>query len=374
MSLAEIFQLNNYWWLLIWLFAAGAFFFFVEHERTETVLGKQEVRWQIWAAVLLVLPLAVWAGFRGYIGDTYAYKAAFEAMPAAVSEWGSYLADLEKDKGFSVLSLIIKLIFRNRWHIYFLVLAVIQMSCLAFVLRKFSCNFWMSIFLFVASTDYMSWMYNGIRQFTAVTVIFAATAFIVKKKFVPAVLLILLAATFHQSALLMLPVIFIIQGRAMNKTTVICVLLAVAALIFADQFTDLLDTLMSDTQYENVVSDWESWDDDGMNPIRVLVYSVPTILAVVGFRTIRQENDPVINLCVNAGMITTALGIIAMGTSGIFMGRLPIYTSLYSNCILLPWEIENLFEERTVNIVKAAAVVCYCAFFYYQMHFTWGAL
>ena len=374
MSLTSLFQLNNYWWLLIWLFAVGVFFYFVKHEQTELVLGKEKRRWQPWAAVLAALPFVLWAGCRGNIGDTYVYREAFKSMPSHVSEWGTYLSDITKDKGFSVFGLMIKSVVGNHPVIYFLVLALIQMICLVAVFRKFSSNYWFSLFIFIASTDYISWMYNGIRQFLAVTVIFAATALIVNKKFIPAVLVILFASTFHQSALLMLPVIFIIQGKAFNKMTLICIALAVLALLFADQFTDILETLMEDTQYSSAVSDWESWDDDGMNPIRVLVYAVPTILAILGIRIIREEDDPVINMCVNAGIITTALSIIAMGTSGIFMGRLPIYTSLYSSCILLPWELDHIFTERSEKIVKVLAVVLYCAFFYYQMHFSWGAL
>ena len=374
MTLTSLFRLTNYWFLLIWLFAAGAFFFFVEHKRTEPVLGKPERRWQPWAAAVLALPYVLWAGYRGNFADTYAYKTAFQAMPAQISAWGSYLADITKDKGFSVFGLIVKLLVGNRPVIYFLLLALIQMACLAAVLRKFSCDYWFSLFIFIASTDYISWMFNGIRQFLAVTLIFAATTLIVHKKFLPAILVILFASAFHQSALLMLPVIFIIQGKAFNKMALICIVLAILALVFADQFTDLLEILMEDTQYSTAVSEWESSNDDGMNPVRVLVYAVPTILAILGIRIIRAEDDPMINLCVNAGVITTALGIIAVGTSGIFMGRLPIYTSLYSSCILLPWEINHLFTEQSARIVKVLAVVLYCAFFYYQMHFTWGVM
>ena len=375
--LTSLFRLSNYWWELIWLFAVGAFLFFVKHERTEIepVSGQQVRRWEPWAAVLLVLPLVLWAGFRGTnVGDTAAYRTSFLAMPTSVSGWAEYLQTSTKDQGFSVLSMLIKLFIGDSPTIYFLIIAALQMLFLAYTLRKYACNYWLAIFFFVASTDYMSWMQNGIRQFLAVTVIFAATTFVLRRQFVPAVLMILLASTFHQSALLMLPVIFIIQGKAFNKTTLLCIAIAILILIFADQFTDVLDTLMSDTQYSNVVSDWTSWNDDGMNPIRVLVYAVPTILALIGYRQIREADNPVINLCVNAGVITAALGIVAMGTSGVFMGRLPIYVSLYSNCILLPWELENLFTKQSVRIMKVLAVGFYIAFFYYQMHVSWGAI
>ena len=97
---------------------------------------------------------------------------------------------------------------------------------------------------------------------------------------------------------------------------------------FADQFTSILDQLLSDTSYTNMVSDWQSWNDDGTNPIRVLVYSIPTILSLVGLKYIKEENDPIINLATNAGLVSTSLYIVSIGTSGIFMGRLPIYVSM----------------------------------------------
>ena len=82
----------------------------------------------------------------------------------------------------------------------------------------------------------------------------------------------------------------------------------------------------------------------------------------------------IFNFAVNASMISTGLSIIAVGTSGIFIGRLPIYTSMYAMSILLPWEIENIFTVQSARLIKIAAVICFAAFFYYQMHYTWGML
>ena len=95
---------------------------------------------------------------------------------------------------------------------------------LLFVYRKYSPEYLVSIFLFIASADYISWMFNGIRQFTAVTLIFAATTLILKKKYLPVLLIVLLASTVHQSALLMIPFILIAYGKAWNKKTLLFVL------------------------------------------------------------------------------------------------------------------------------------------------------
>ena len=79
------------------------------------------------------------------------------------------------------------------------------------------------------------------------------------------------------------------------------------------------------------------------------------------------EDDQLINLCTNFSLVTAGLYLVSMFTSGIFLGRLPIYTSLYSY-ILLPWEIENLFIRESKRLMYVAMIVGYLGFYYYQMH------
>ena len=170
----------------------------------------------------------------------------------------------------------------------------------------------------------------------------------------------------------MLPVIFIVQGKAWNKKTVLCIIAAIAVIFFVDQFTNVLDSLLSNTQYSNMVSDWQEWEDDGTNPLRVLVYSIPMILSIIGYRQIKQENDLVINVMVNFSILTAAIALISMVTSGVFIGRLITYGSVYSQGILLPWELKCLFTRGSSRLVCMLAVVMYVIFFYYQMHMVWG--
>ena len=70
-------------------------------------------------------------------------------------------------------------------------------------------------------------------------------------------------------------------------------------------------------------------------------------------------------------IVSTALYLVSVGTSGIFIGRLPIYASLYGY-ILLPYLIDNMFSKETANMIKMAMVVAYLGFYYYQMHLAWA--
>ena len=288
-------------------------------------------------------------------------------MPVSLGSMASYMATVKKDKGFYFVSAVIKCIVGNHVNIYFIVLAAIQAGVLIYVYRKYSSRYLVSFFLFIASTDYISWMFNGIRQFLAVTITFIGIKFILDKKYAKAIILILIASLMHQSALLVIPFIFIAQGKAWNKKTLLFMVAVIVIVAGIGQFTNVLDSMLAETQYKNVVSDWQSWNDNGTNALRVLVYAVPSVLSLIGLRFIRNEDDKVINLCTNMSIVSVGFYIVSMFTSGIFIGRLPIYFSLYSY-ILLPWEIDHMFTKRSARLIYVVMVVGYLGFYLYSVN------
>lgn len=365
--------LTNYWLLLGWIFIAGIGLSLLFPQENVIVCGKKERRWNIVPALILVIPYILWAGFRTNFGDSLAYKKMFNDVPSSLMQIGEYFTHNSKDQGFSVLMVFLKSIFGNSTLVFFMIIAIFQMLCLALTYRKYSCNYWISIFLFIASTDYLSWMHNGIRQFVAATAIFACFGMMVRKKYIPLICIILLMATIHGSALMMIPIVFLIQGKAWNKKTLLFILVVMVAILFIDRLTPILNVVLVDTQYNDLVTN-DLWStDDGTNILRVLVYSMPAILSLIGRKYVREANDPVINLSVNCSIITAAIYALSAVSSGIYIGRLPIYTSLMSY-IAMPWLIENIFTKDSAKIVKLFLICGYLAFFYFQMHFTWALL
>lgn len=335
------------------------------------VLGKNEPRVGWGWVLLLAIPLIIIAAQRGYFADTSAYIMSFRNMPESVSEISAYMQTVQKDELFSFVSLIIKVFITKNYEVYLGILAAFQMFVLAKIYRKYSTDFFLSMFLFVASTDYISWMFNGLRQFTAVCIILLGFYFILNKKYLFAIIIILFASFFHGSALLVIPFVFIVQGKAWNKKTLLFLFGVIIAVAFVDQFTDILDTALTDTQYKNVVSDWTLGQDDGTNFLRVLVYSVPALLSLYGKKKIDNANDPLINICTNMSITSAGIYVVSMFTSGIYIGRLPIYFSLYSY-ILLPWEISRIFSKNLSNLITFFLYLCYIGFFCYSVFITWG--
>lgn len=354
---------SQYILILIWIGLMAIMSKLIYMKQFEFVCGEKVERYRWLFAILIFVPIIWMAGNRGWFADTGVYITNYQEMPSNLLELPNYVANVSKDKGFSTLSVILKTILGSEYKPYLMVLAAFQGISLVCFFRKYSSDYILSVFLFIASTDYLSWMFNGLRQFMAVTIILFATPLMLKKKYFSVICVILLASTMHQSALLMIPFVIIAQGEAWNKKTLLFIAATLLAVVFVDQFTTLLDDALVDTQYMNVVSDYTSWNDDGTNPLRVAVYSVPALLALLGKKRIRAEHNLVINFCANMAIISMGLYFVSMVTSGIFIGRLPIYCSLFGY-ILLPWEINNLFTKASKIIVYIGGVAAYIVFYY----------
>ena len=341
--------------------------------RKEIVLGKEETRFHPWFALLVIAPVIIWAGFRsgaGYV-DTNAYIRMYEKIPTGIGDLFHYITVVQtKDPGFSIYLAIIKKLFGSSYTPFLFISALIQGLAVTFFFRKYSSQFMISMFIFIASTEYFSWMFNGLRQFLAVAIALIAFRFLFEKKYIPYVLLILLASTIHLTAIILLPVAFIVNSRPWSIRVFIVLGIAVFALIATNQFTDFLNSSLQDTQYSDSVEYWQQEHFGGTNPIRVLVQIVPTVIAVVARRKLAENSNRLIDISINMSVVSAAIWLVSMVTSGIHIGRLPIYVSLFNN-ILLPYEIQILFNEKDQRIVKIAMVVLYLAFSYYQFHFAW---
>ena len=338
------------------------------------VFNKIEYRHYFLALIIAVIPLIYYTTNRSLgFGDTSSYIFMFNLMPTDSAQIADYMTTVSKDEFFYLTSALFKSFISDKYTTYFAFFAIFHIMCILFVYRKYSESAFLSLFLFLVSTDYISWMYNGIRQFTAVCLTFICFGLILKKKFIPAIIIITFASFFHGSALIVIPFIFIAQGKAWNKNTLLFIFGIIIALTFLEEFTSILDTVLADTQYTNVVSDWQGSNDDGTNIIRVFIYSIPAILSLYGRKKIKKINNPIINLCTNMSIASSGFYIISMFTSGIYIGRLPIYFSLYSY-ILLPWEIKNLFTKDVAKTIYAIMIIAYIGYYFYSLRFGFGLI
>lgn len=323
-------------------------------------LEKQE-RTRPFFAWLVFLPVFVFVVYGVARYDMIGYLSIFRYSVPNIGQAGSYIA-YEDEKGFAIFNVLVKLIFGNNSTAYRFSIALLQTIPLVLILRKYSEDYLLAIYVFLAMRMHQAWMMNGIRQFIAVTMIFGATPWIVEKKYVRAFLVVLLAMTFHRSALIMLPVVYVVTKRAWGWQTLVFIMgISIATIVFANS-SDSFDAVAETAGYS--LDAVRAEGDDGMNPLRVLVHAVPTVLAFFARKELEEEGDPVINVCVNMSILTVGISLVAVVTSGILTGRMPIYTNLY-NLILLPRVIRANFHGRNRTIATIAAIGLYYIYYLY---------
>ncbi len=353
-------------WVLIYLAVIGVVFSnnksrVIESHESSLVEKYPEFKVSVLFAILSFLPIIIIAANRDEMfADTSAYIAMYKSWPSSVD---LYIKDVDWDSrfpGFMLFSVFCKQLGLD-YRFWLGLIATISGVFLALGYRKYTSDIVTCAFLFFASTDYMSWMMNGIRQFLVAAILFFSFSLIQKKKYILFIALVLVLFTIHRSAILVIPLYFAALGKPFNKKTLIVLLLCLLAVVFSTQFLDIMDDALQTTSYNNLVSEF---NDDGTNFFRVLVYSIPAILAVIFKKRFDETTPEIINISVNMSLISMGLYVISMFTSGIFLGRLPIYFSLFGY-ILLIWEINNLFEESMRKIIRIIMIVLYMVFYCY---------
>ena len=337
---------------------------YLAREKGSNLKSKDDYRPGIVFSILVFLPLILIAGYRdSWIGDTVAYVGAYKGLPSSVSEYLGQVDWSSKDPGFYVFSVFIKSIFGPDYRAWLIIIAAISGICIAVGYKRYSINIVISAFLFFASADFFGWMMNGMRQFLVAAILFAFFPLLQKKRYVWFILIVLLISTVHQTCLVVIPLYLCALGKPFNKRTIVFLVLCLFAVVFVGDFLHILNDTLQGTAYSRNIS---YFSDDGTNILRVLVYSIPAILAIIKRKEITDETPEIIKISINMSLITVGFYVISMFTSGIHIGRLPIYFSLF-NYVLLPWELKYLFDENSGRMLRGLMYIFYFVFYCVSM-------
>ena len=331
-----------------------------------------EKRVNLFMAFVTFSVIIFFAGLRSGVEDTWTYIDMFKEYPLWPDAYKFITDPSAREPGFRIFSVLIKTYISHDYQSWLFIIASISGICIMYPLYKYSCNYGMSVFLFMVSCQFI-WLLNGMRQFLVAAILFACTPLILNKKPISYIIIVLILSTFHKSALIMIPAYFIVDSEPWSKRTMLFIACIILAMMFTSQFTGLLDTVVENTDYASSMAEFKD-TDDGTNPIRILVESVPIIIAFLYRDRIKDKLTPIIIISINMSLISSGVYIISkIARSGVMLGRLPIYFSLY-NLILLPWLIKFVFENNEKRLMNFMIIIGYCSFFYYQMVVTWNGV
>ncbi len=295
--------------------------------------------------------LVLVSGLRSNIGDTYVYRRIYEQNDFS---WDFILA--QKDIGFGILQRILKTYISEDPQIMIFAAALITNVLIVMVLYNYSRMIEISLYVYITGGLFLVSM-NGIRQVLAAAIAFTATKFLIEGSFVKYALIIILASLFHQSALILLPIYFLVRYKAWSKATVALLIISVFIVVGFEYFSSLLFSALEDTQYGH----YQSFSEGGANFLRVAVAAAPIGIAYLGrdkLRRIFPESDYIVNMAI--------LGLVFMiiSTQNWIFARISIYFDLYQ-IILISWVVK-VFTKKDQKFIYFGIIACYLAYYYFE--------
>lgn len=171
------------------------------------VLEKKALnRKSFWIPLFL---LTLFAGLRSYrVGtDTGNYTRNFNSQ----LNIDSFEFNKDIEFGYQVLEYALLSVTSH----YFWLLTItsfIIIYCYLSMMKKYSVNYWFSVFLFITLGVY-TFFFNGLRQGLAMAIFMLAVPALLEKKFINYLLVCLFASLFHITALFIIPFYFIVNLR-----------------------------------------------------------------------------------------------------------------------------------------------------------------
>lgn len=337
--------------LLILIFIATALAYVV-YNRTSVydtgLLGVKRDTQSKLCYFAIVLGFILFAGLRTKYNDTATYMHGFKMLE--INNGFSYY--LDSYGGFNLYQVIIKkYISTNPQSFIFISAIFTNLLYVPFILR-YSKNFCESIFLFCIN-DFIFSM-AGIKQAIAMGIALYAISGYLNKKYFKAIVLLLLAMWFHPYVICLIAVPFL-KKDVWSLSTVFVIVVCFFAFMNMETVFNLLSVIGKDYSES-------TFDDYTINPMRVLVESVPVILSLIYSKKINKSNSVFLKLGVNMRIISFAFIFLALFVNPIYLGRMSTYFSLLSS-IVIPEMLSVCFKgEKNGDLFKK---IYYAFFFLY---------
>lgn len=131
-------------------------------------------------------------------------------------------------------------------HVFLAVVAALTIAPVAWAIAKTSESIYLSWILFMTIGPF-AFMLSGLRQGIALAIVFATLPFLTQRRTLVPLLLVGAAVTFHASALVFLPAIYLYRIRLTAKTVLATAGLLISVVFFGEQ----LLAFAIDTLYES---------------------------------------------------------------------------------------------------------------------------
>lgn len=309
---------------------------------------------------MLVLTLALPITLRKSFNDTGAYIRGFYQAETIQELFQYGNIHILGNPLFSIYRSLVRT-FTDNQIIYFLFPAFfVQYSYLRFI-RRHSPSLIIGVGLYLFLGTYV-FSIAAMKQTLAMAVLLYAVEALIERKYMRFYLLVFVAFLFHTYALsfLILPIFTSKPWSVRNF------LLVLAVFFIMQNFETVIGSFMEfASESGKDISESEVFEAAGINPIRVLVYAVTPLFALVFRRYIFSgEEDREHYILVNMSFLTVSIMAIGLVSAANMFARMGQYFEFGVICGL-PWMLTKPFDQRSTRLISFLAIVCFAGYFCY---------
>jgi hypothetical protein len=214
-------------------------------------------------------------------------------------------------------------------------------------------NFPLAICLYVLSASWQG-SFNGVRQFLACAIVFAGHRFILERRFTSYLAVVLFAALFHISALVLV-LLYWVPRRQLGAAAI--VLLFGAALIAVNSY-GYLGEVVGTIKEDDIAA--SSYFLQEISPFRILLAFLPSMIYLCLTRRdlLAGPGHFYANIMYVHGLVMLA------AVNSAYIARFAIYTGVYIS-VAIP-ALLNMRDRRDRALVGLAVLCVYGAFWFHE--------
>lgn len=351
------------YWGAIFLMYLSQVYYPVETRIAGRQTGKYSFMWRK-SDIFIVVAIAWMTCFsflRTSYNDTATYiKTFFEAESVAEGIANGTFVDWTGNP-WSMFYRSLMHDLTDNYHIYFFFPAVMSSFAVVKLFKRFSVSPAFSLLIFFSVGTYVMYL-AALKQCLAMFFLLMALPYAIDRKYGRFYLLVLVAIMFHTHAFMFAIVPFLLE-KPWGKVT----WFLLGATLFAMATYDrTLGAFMAYAQSLGaLVAEIEVFDDHQINILRVLVYWIPALFALLFRRRLFVNSTRTENLFVNMSIVSAFILTIGLVQGANLYARMAAYFEI-ATAIALPWMIKKLFTKQSAQLVTVMASILYFGYFYYE--------
>ena len=316
---------------------------------------------------IVILWLSAFSFLRVSYNDTQTYITTFlDAESVAEGIANGTFTDWTGNPWSMLYRSVIREITGN-YHIYFFFPAFLSSFAVVKLCKHYSVNPAFSLLIFFSIGTYIMYV-AALKQCLAMFFLLIALPYAVDRKYIRFYLLVLVAIFFHTHAFLFAIVPLLLE-KPWGKVTWALLVATIFAMLTFDR---TLGAFMLYAQSIGaLVDEGELFDGHSINVLRVLVYWVPALLALIFRNRLFYNSTRTENLFVNMSIVSAFILTLGLVQAANLFARMAGYFEL-ATAVALPWIIKKLFTKQSAQIVTFMATILYFGYFMFEFAITKG--